>query len=135
MVFVCWRTLAEATVMRVPFEAARDVLPPSPEPPDPRAPGPFSLGDPTHLRAILDGVGLRDVTLEPFDPPLRIGKTLDEAVSFAMNAGLLVRALGTNPPESLASAARERVRRALASYETDAGVVLAGAMWLVSAHV
>ncbi|MCL2726284.1 MAG: methyltransferase domain-containing protein [Polyangiaceae bacterium] len=131
MAFVCWRTLAEAAVMRVPFEAARDVLPASP-PPDLHAPGPFALGHPARLRTILEGAGLRDVNISPLDPSLRLGATLDDAVAFAMQSGPLARAL-LEASDDLVSAARDRVRRALAAYETDAGVILPGAMWLVSA--
>ncbi|MCL2778263.1 MAG: class I SAM-dependent methyltransferase [Polyangiaceae bacterium] len=133
MVFVCWRTLAEATVWRVPFEAAREVLPQLPSP-DPRAPGPFSLGDPTRLRTILEGAGLRDVKHAPLDPLLRVGATPDDAAPFAVQSGPLARALMGVSEDSM-SAVRAQVRRALAAYETDAGVVLPGTMWLVSAHV
>jgi hypothetical protein len=133
MAFVCWRTLLETAVWRVPFEAAREVLPQLPVP-DRYAPGPFSLGDPTRLRTILENAGLHDVKHAPLDPSLRIGTTPDDAVPFVMQSGPLARALLGASDDSI-NAVRDRVRRALAAYETDHGVVLEGAMWLVCAHI
>ncbi|MDZ4778592.1 MAG: class I SAM-dependent methyltransferase, partial [Alphaproteobacteria bacterium] len=73
MAFVCWRTFAENEWARLPAVAAIGVLGPPKTPADPLAPGPFAFGDATRTRAILEGAGWRDVKLEPFDAPMKMG--------------------------------------------------------------
>jgi len=54
-------------------------------------------------------------------------------VDFAILAGPVSRLLGGASPEVQVQA-RERLRSALAGYRSDAGVVLGGSSWIVTAH-
>jgi SAM-dependent methyltransferase len=64
LVFVCWQTVFDNEWMLVPGAAAMSVTGPLPMP-GPDEPGPFSLGDPARLRAVLGAAGFGSVDVEP----------------------------------------------------------------------
>lgn len=135
LVFVCWQALARNAWMRVPLEAVAEVLP-LPAAPAPGAPGPFALADDAHLRALVDGAGFVDVSLQPLHERLTLGTgDLEEATRFALQLGPAAAALGESPdPERLRPVVERAVRTALADYAPDGTVRLDSAAWLVSAR-
>jgi len=64
--FVVFRAVGENLWPNGPTGAVRHLLPPLPAP-DPEEPGPFSWADPVRVHRILEGAGLRDVSLTPVD--------------------------------------------------------------------
>jgi SAM-dependent methyltransferase len=133
LAFTCWRGMAENAWAAIPMQAIADLLP-SAAPPDPKAPGPFSLATPAHVEKILTAAGFAGVSLTPFDFDVLFAATggAAAAVDLAMQIGPASSALsGTD--KTVRAAAAERLRAALAPYEKDGAVALGGAIWLVEA--
>jgi len=136
MVFAAWRPLSENPWFRLPVEAARGHLPPSTDPPpQPGAPGPFAFDDPARVRGILDRAGWRGVEIAPHDPPMRLAPPggAAEAARGAAAVGPLARALAGAGEEERRRAVAA-VAEALRAHDGPGGVVLPGAVWLVSAR-
>lgn len=122
LAFVCWRALEENEVDLLPLRAAGL---------EARAdPTPFSFADPDVLRTTLYAAGFRHVAVERRDEMVSCGD-LDATVSVLMRVGALGRILRENP--ALRAVAEPRVRAALAERETDDGVALQAAIWVVTA--
>jgi SAM-dependent methyltransferase len=131
LAFVCWRAFVENEWARVPYAAAKPLLPEEP-PGDPFAPGPFAFADSGRLRNILDEAGFNDIRINPLDSVMHMGADIEEAAKQATNIGPLARAMN-----GLDDARREKVRalvkEALAKYRTKDGVSPGAACWLVGA--
>ncbi|HEY8076205.1 MAG TPA: class I SAM-dependent methyltransferase [Labilithrix sp.] len=121
------------------LEEARAValrhLPPPPEDGRTCGPGPFSWADVDVARAILEGAGWTDVSFERVDADILVGRTIEEAIDFAMELG---------PAGEIVREAKERgidkrdevvadLRAAFAPYLTPAGVVMASSSWCITA--
>lgn len=132
LAFVCWRTGAENAWARIPAQAAISVLGPPNAPVDPFAPGPFAFGDAARTRSILEGAGWRDVSLEAFDAPMRMGDDVADAAWWATQmgpAGAMLREAGEAFREPVVAALKE----SFAPLATAEGVALPGAVWIVTA--
>ena len=134
MCFLCWQPLAQNDWVTVPLGAvAQHVsLPP---PLVPGTPGPFSLGDPDHIREILGAAGFANVGIELHETDLNLGgaKTVDEAVTFLLEIGPMVAVL-RDAEEAVRQQAIEEVRTALRPYASADGVQLHAATWIVTAR-
>jgi SAM-dependent methyltransferase len=133
LAFVCWQPLARNPWMLVPLSAAAKHVE-LPAPPPSGAPGPFSLGEPEHVRGILEKAGFEGIGIEPFEAELSIGGgALERAVEFLLGIGPAAAAL-----QAVDGARRSHVARAiceaLAPYATPEGVRMRGAAWLVQAR-
>jgi SAM-dependent methyltransferase len=133
LTFAVWRSVPENEWVMVQARAAAAHV----QLPDLGAdgPGPFRYADPAPLVADLERAGLRDVAAEPYDHSMLLGGrgTLDEVMDHVAAGGMLRRFLGDAD-----DGARDRVlasvRDSLAPYETDEGVRIDAAVWLVSGH-
>ena len=129
-----FRPLQENKWASATVGAVRHLLPPI-TPPGPEEPGQFSWGDAARVHRILEAAGFQDVSLTPHDPamPLAGRGGAAEAASFMSRIGPVVRAMSDAP-----EAQRKRVRAALEaffrSHEGPQGVVLQGAIWIVTAR-
>jgi SAM-dependent methyltransferase len=130
--FVCWRAMKENDWARVPFEAAKHLLPPQP-PMEPHAPGPFAFADGDRVGALLAQAGYRDIVVKPHDTTVHLGATVDEAVTEALTIGPLARA-ASELDDPARDKIRAVVRTELAKHETAYGVIFPAAVWLVSAR-
>jgi SAM-dependent methyltransferase len=136
MAFAAWRPIAENPWFSVPLRAARArVALPEDAPPEPGAPGPFAFDDPARVRGILDAAGWRGVEIAPHDTALRLAAPGDvaEAARGAARVGPLARALA-GAGEDARRAAEDAAAEALRPFDGPGGVVLPGAVWLVSAR-
>jgi SAM-dependent methyltransferase len=134
---VVWRSKAANAWCVAPEQIVRDVLG------DPEkgsqvtcGPGPFSMASPDVVGDQLVAAGFRDVRFERVDVELQLGRTLEEAVDFALAlgpAGEVMRLAG-----DAGLARRPEIERALhAALEPSytAGGVRAGAsVWIVNAR-
>lgn len=100
-------------------------------------PGPFSMADADVTSSILAAAGWERVALERHDRPICIGRTLDEAVEFALALGpageavRLAGAEGARRLPELAAALRER----FAGFVEPSGQVVApSSVWIVTAR-
>ncbi len=132
--FVCWRDLGEQEWIEVPLRAAVMHVP-MPELGRPGSPGMAGLADPERTRTILEDAGFTAVEMRSIDAEPTLGGygSIDEVLDF-LEGGALGRALLTDAGAERAQAARGEIRKALAPYETPAGVVLGAAMWIVTAR-
>ena len=117
--------------MSVAGRAARPFLP-APEQTDPRAPGPFAFADQAWIAEILDTAGYSNIDIQSVTPELKVGDTVDEAMYFQGRIGPMARALA-ELDEDRRTRAMQAVRDALSEYQTDRGVWIKSAGWLVSA--
>jgi len=136
LMFIVWRSLAENAWVRVPKEIALAHLPPPGDQAQTCGPGPFSMADVDTVAAQLKAAGFVDARFERVDGPVRVGRTLDEAVAFQLAigpAGEIVREAGT-----LADAKRREIeaalQRALADYRQDGTVVMQSSSWTITAR-
>ena len=130
--FVCWQGLLVNEWTTLPTFAAAEHVP-LPDPPPPGAPGPFSLGDEDHLRAVLTSAGFTDVRVTPFTASLLLGGagTVEEAVPFLERTGMGRTMLRDAPPEVL-TRVREALAEVLAPHHDGDGVRLGAASWIVT---
>ena len=134
LAFVCWQPLAENPWLLVPLGAAAQHIQ-LPPPPAPGAPGPFAFADPDRVRGILDQAGFEGIHLESVRDTLSVGGGgLEDAVRILLEGvGPTSAALREADP-----AVRPRVyaavREALTPFVTPAGLRMACAAWIVTAH-
>jgi SAM-dependent methyltransferase len=127
--FVCWRKPSENPWMMVPMEAALRFVPP-PAPMDPNEPGPFAFADAGRVRSILLAAGFSDIVTTPLDMAIG-GLRLEKALHLALRVGPLGKMLREAP--ELHGSVVDAVREALAAHDTERGVWLASATWIVTA--
>ena len=133
LAFVCWRTPQENLLMTLPLAAAATALPPSdpPPPPAPGAPGPFAFADPGRVWDLLGQAGFSDIGIQAHDEKIGSGD-LDATVEVALKVGPLGAMLREHPDRR--DAVIDAVREALRPHETEAGVLLDSATWIVTAR-
>ena len=132
LAFVCWQTLAQNPWMANSIAAiAKHVSLPAPPAPD--APGPFAFADAARVRGILERAGFRSVSHEPLSGEIALGRTVDEALDFALQIGPAGSALREATPAQRAAASAS-IREALAAYATPDGVRMKYAAWIVTAE-
>jgi len=121
-----WATAAVAAV--------RHLLPPM-TPSGPEEPGQFSWADAARVRRILESAGFQDISLTPHDPAMALAGRggSAEAASFMSRVGPVARATSDASEKQ-----KKEVRAALEAYfksqEGPQGVVLQGAIWVVTAR-
>ena len=99
--------------------------------PPPGEPGPFALGDPLRVQALLAGAGLTEVRLYGLTEPMCFGADVEDAFSFVLGQfGWLLRDLG----ERASASVHEELRLVLAEHQTERGVLLGSSAWLVFAR-
>lgn len=137
LAFVCWRGLGENPWVTVPLRAALAHVAP-PEPAVPGAPGPFAFADRGHVTSILQHAGFHHIALTPFDAPLLIGSAGPEAVEDgllqSMEIGPVSRLIA-NEALDVRERVKDSIRNELAKHITADGLLLAGAVWIITAEV
>jgi SAM-dependent methyltransferase len=128
LVFICWRSLAENPWMQAPLQAALRFIPPA-APPDPTAPGPFSLAGRDRVRGILANAGFDSVTINPLDARIG-GADVEQTLNLSLKMGPLGAVLREHPELTVVVA--DAVRDVLAMYLTPNGVVMPAATWIVT---
>ncbi len=130
--FVCWRAPAENEWVRVPIGAIRPHLPPQP-PLGPEDPGPFAFADLARVRRILTTAGFDRITIRPYDTPMGLGDTFDEALTYIQEFGPVSRAMSAANDAERAKAT-VALADALKPYATKKPITLGAAVWLVTAQ-
>lgn len=128
-----WRGPRENLWAMEPVAAAREFLDMPPRP-GPDEPGPFAFAEPDRVRRVLGAAGLRDIDLTPLDFRIPMGRTFDEALSFAMEMGPL-----SQPLTAVTGERREKAIAAIRGVleknrDADGIVRLAAACWIVTAR-
>ena len=98
-------------------------------------PGPFSMASTDMISDLLISAGFERISFERFDTEVCVGKSLDEAVDFAMNlgpAGEIIRLAGEEG-ERRKDAVMEALRRRISQHLRPDGVWMGSSSWLVTA--
>lgn len=99
-------------------------------------PGPFSMASADVTSALLQYAGFDRISFERFDADVCIGRSLDEAVDFAMNlgpAGEIIRLAGKDG-ERKRSLVADALSQFMAQRLRHDGVWMGSSSWLVSAR-
>ncbi len=133
LAFACWQARERNPWMSVPLEGAMRHLEPPP-PPEPDAPGPFTLAEPQHVRSLLLEAGFREICLEALEAPIRMAG-LETAANLMMEVGPVAGLIrDQRPGPDLLEKVGGAVREALATFDTAEGVVAPAAAWAVTAE-
>ncbi len=135
LVSIVWRERADNPWLEETRAIALRHLPPPPEDGKTCGPGPFSMASPEVVKAIHEGAGWSDVALERVDANILVGRTIEEAIDFALElgpAGEIVREAKERGIDRRDDVAAE-LRAALAPLLTPAGVVMASSSWCITA--
>lgn len=130
--FVCWQAPQLNAWVSLPMLAAKDMLPDTPQM-DPSAPGPFAFADAVNTNHMLQSAGWKDVQVEDVRWQMKMGENAEEATHFATQIGPLSRAL-RELPQSQHAAVMDKVLTALAPHQSQSGVKLDAASWIVTAR-
>ena len=100
---------------------------------DDTAPGPFSLGDPITVTAVLEAAGFTDVTVTDVRRPVYYGPDVDAALAWIGGFTSTRNALARLDP-SAAAEATGRLRELVAQHLTRDGVRFGSSAWIVAAR-
>ena len=129
LALLAWRPRAENEWMTAVGEALAGGRP-LPDRPD-ADPGAFGLADEAAVRSVLAEAGFERVDLEAVDEPVVLGPDADRAFEFASTLDV-ARAMLEGLGRPARRAALDELRALLVAAETDEGVLLGSAAWLVT---
>ena len=131
LAFACWQALDRNPWFEVPLRVALRHLP-APPPAGPEEPGPLAFGDPDRVRRILSGAGFIDVDLKSHETMLPVARDVPETVERLVQLGPASRLLA-NAPDAIKARVANDLVDAIAEFQTDSGVMMGGAIWIVTA--
>lgn len=134
--FICWQPVKNIEWISLALEVVKRYIElPPPQPVEPEAPGGFSFGNVNRVANILRIAGFIDVNIEAFNTKINIGGSLDEAQTFLTHIGPAGSVLDNPDIDSdTRKAFIADLRDTLYVHQTDAGVRLGAATWLVTAR-
>lgn len=133
LAFACWREPRANEWVSVPVGAIRPHVPPQP-PLGPEDPGPFAFADLARVRRILANAGFDSIAARPFDSPMQLGETFEDALAHIQDFGPVARMMAPASDAEKAKAAAA-LRHALEPYASKKPIALGGATWIVTAKV
>lgn len=99
-------------------------------------PGPFSMSGPDMVSEMLRSAGYEHISFERYDADVCIGKTLDDAVDFALAlgpAGEIIRLAGEKG-EKLRGQVIAALRETLSAHQRSDGIWAGSSTWFVTAR-
>jgi len=130
LVFLCWQSPALNPWIATGIAALTPYM--DGPPPDPNAPGGFSMADPERTAGILRDAGFTSVEVEPLVVQLALGDGVDDMLRFHETVGPLSN-LMTQLNQEQAAEAKQAVRSAYEAELGADGLTLEAATWLVTA--
>jgi SAM-dependent methyltransferase len=131
LVFVCWQEPRKVDYFTLPAKAAAAHVGPARRP-GPGEPGPFSLADPERIRTLLSEAGFAAVDVADLTVRSWFGQDVEDVVGYYRGMPM-ARSLVADADEQTTEAVYQTLRDALRPRESEAGVQLAAAAWLVTA--
>jgi SAM-dependent methyltransferase len=98
--------------------------------PPPDAPGPFSMGDPDRVHALLSSAGFIDVRMSGLEERTYFGADPDDAHRFVSG---LIQWMLDGLDDAARTGALDALHRAMRAHHTAQGVTFRSAAWLVTA--
>jgi SAM-dependent methyltransferase len=135
-VAVVWRRREDNPWLYVAETTVKPLVPVVEETDEPRCgPGPFFMADADTTSTIFRNAGFEDVSFLRVDRPLRIGRSLEEAVAanFALGPAAEAVRLAGDAAKEIRPELERLLREALQPYESQDGVVLSSSTWVISA--
>jgi SAM-dependent methyltransferase len=129
--FVCWQALNKNPWMEIPFNIALQYVP-APPPPDPEAPGPMAFADPDRVRRILSEAGFVEIEMKSLETMLLFEPNVRATAQRLVRLGAASRLL-SDAPEDIKAQVEDDLSEGLAKYQTESGVMMDSATWIVSA--
>lgn len=135
IVFICWRHPKFNPWLMIPFDAVRPFVPDMPKPSPDVTASPFTMAPKERLEKLISGAGFKNVRLEVFDCPTRMGQgSLDECLNFVADfSNPVATALRQIDPVEHAKVLAA-VRSAVAPYHNGETLELPASAWIASAH-
>jgi ubiquinone/menaquinone biosynthesis C-methylase UbiE len=136
LMFIVWRTIADNPWLRVPKEVVLGFLPPPGEGAQTCGPGPFSMASTDVVAAQLKAAGFVDPRFERNDGPVRVGRSVDEAMRFQLAigpAGEIFREAGELATKRQTEI-EQALRKELARHEQDGEIVMQSSSWTITAR-
>jgi SAM-dependent methyltransferase len=131
--FACWRRLEDNDWLSEALHASLGELGEDFVPPEPGAPGPFSLSEADRVRVLCQGAGLSNVEMDALDLDVVLSVDGPEsAVDFTLRVGPVGRRVAEES-EAVKRRVRDAVRVALARRASSDRIALPGRAWLVTA--
>jgi SAM-dependent methyltransferase len=131
LAFVCWQAMNGNPWLEVPFKIALQHLP-APPPVGAEEPGPLAFADPDRVRRILTGAGFDDIDLVSLETMLPLESDVPASVQKLVQLGPIARLLG-DAPEDVKARVADDLGDAIAEFQTDSGVMMGSATWVVRA--
>ncbi|MFC4587537.1 class I SAM-dependent methyltransferase [Sphaerisporangium corydalis] len=100
--------------------------------PSPAARGMGSMIDPERIHEVLGAAGFTGIGVSPVEAAMTYGRDARDAADFMLAMGPVRHNLAGVDP-AVVEKAREQLRRDLRPFETPRGVLIQGAVWIVSA--
>ena len=132
LAFVCWQAVKKNPRMNIPIDITLRFVEP-PQPPAPDAPGPVSFADPERVRRILSDAGFDGITMEGVEMNLPIAADAPLTAQRLIQMGSASRLLA-NASDDIKTGVEDALCEGVAGYQTDGGVMLGGATWIVTAN-
>ncbi len=130
LAFLCWRNREENPFFTFGFAEAAEAAGLR------EASGPdeaFSFADPRWVSALLTGGGFGGVGFEKLDEPLLIGPDVDDVLEYERSFPSAAEVLAGISPAQADELTRQ-VRDWIMAYSSPDGVIIPGAVWLVTAQ-
>ncbi len=131
LAFVCWQTIDKNPWMEIPLKVALQHVP-APPPADPNAPGPLAFANPDRVRNILSEAGFGDMDLEPLETLIPLEPDVLGTVQKLVQLGPAFRLL-SGASEDVKAQVVNDLSDAISEFQTDSGVMMDSATWIVSA--
>jgi len=134
MAFVCWQAVKDIEWINLPRNIVGEYIAlPPPSPSD--EPGGFSFSDANRVKEILHSAGFVNIVVEKFNSKINIGVDLNEALRFMTHIGPAGSVLDNSDIDSKTQAKfTNDLCAALEAYQTNQGIELGSAMWIVTAR-
>ena len=134
MAFVCWQAVKEIEWINVPRNIVGNYIDLPPQSPT-NEPGGFSFADANRVKDILYSAGFIDVVVDKFSSKINVGADLDEALRFMTHVGPAGSVLDNSEIDGKTKAKfTNDLCVALEAYQTNQGIELGSAMWIVTAQ-
>lgn len=134
LAFACWQDASKNAFFSFPIVAASKHVP-TPEAPPPETPGPMAFCEPDYTRQVLEGAGFKNIEIESYEHAFLLPKSLgdlDAVTAFLMDL-VARRLMLTDFDEATHAKIATDLKALIADYETDKGVELPSAIWVVKA--
>jgi SAM-dependent methyltransferase len=127
---IVWRPLAESEF----FATIRSALALGRDLPTPQAgsPGPFGLSEPEFVRGVLGAAGFDTVAIDARDADYYVGRDVEDAFAYTSTLGF-ARGLLADLDDAQRADAFAALRAVLSAHQTENGVVMGSAIWIVTA--